>query len=125
MVNFNHERWAIAIMSNRYARMTFHEAVKYAQVRRTFGKRLIDHQVIRHKLADMAKRIEATHAWIEQIGYEYNNNVSDGQLAGRIALLKVQSTETMEFCAREASQIIGGNSYLRTGPGQIVERIYR
>ena len=31
----------------------------------------------------------------------------------------------MEFCAREASQILGGKSYLRSGPGERIERIYR
>ena len=30
--------------------------------RRTFGKRLIEHQVIRHKLVDMAMRVEASQA---------------------------------------------------------------
>jgi len=31
----------------------------------------------------------------------------------------------MEHCAREASQIVGGNSVLKTGPGERIERIYR
>ena len=31
----------------------------------------------------------------------------------------------MEFCAREASQIVGGNSVLQSGPGEVIERIYR
>jgi len=42
--------------------------------------------------------------------------------AGDIALLKVQSSQTMEFCAREAMQILGGIGYMR---GSRVERIYR
>lgn len=37
-------------------------------------------------------------------------------------MLKVDATLTMEFCAREASQIMGGASYIR---GCRVERIYR
>jgi acyl-CoA dehydrogenase len=41
---------------------------------------------------------------------------------GDIALLKVQASETMEFCAREAMQILGGAGYMR---GNRVERIYR
>ena len=41
---------------------------------------------------------------------------------GDIALLKVQASETMEFCAREAMQILGGIGYMR---GSRVERIYR
>ena len=42
--------------------------------------------------------------------------------AGDIALLKVQASEVMEFCAREAMQILGGIGYMR---GSRVERIYR
>jgi len=42
--------------------------------------------------------------------------------ASAIALLKVQCSQTMEFCAREAMQIMGGMSYMR---GNRVERIYR
>jgi len=41
---------------------------------------------------------------------------------GDIAMLKVQASETLEFCAREAMQILGGAGYLR---GNRVERIYR
>ena len=37
-------------------------------------------------------------------------------------LLKVQCSQTMEFCAREAMQILGGIGYMR---GSRVERIYR
>ncbi|MHA7872863.1 MAG: acyl-CoA dehydrogenase family protein, partial [Hyphococcus sp.] len=37
-------------------------------------------------------------------------------------LLKVQATRTMERCAREAAQILGGASYMR---GCRIERIYR
>jgi alkylation response protein AidB-like acyl-CoA dehydrogenase len=40
-------------------------------------------------------------------------------------MLKVAATQTYEYCAREASQIFGGNSYLRSGPGELVERLYR
>lgn len=30
-----------------------------------------------------------------------------------------------EYCAREASQIFGGNAYTRSGLGEVVERLYR
>lgn len=46
-------------------------------------------------------------------------------IAGSIALLKVNATQCFEYCAREASQIFGGASYLRTGVGEMVERLYR
>ena len=34
-----------------------------------------------------------------------------------MALLKVQSSQTMEFCAREAMQIFGGKGYIEGGRG--------
>ena len=46
-------------------------------------------------------------------------------LGGRIALCKVLCTKTLEQCARETSQIFGGNSYQRGGQGELVERLYR
>jgi len=43
--------------------------MKFAHKRKTFGKRLIDHPVIRNKLAHMIRKIEATFAWTELITY--------------------------------------------------------
>ena len=37
--------------------MCYEESVKYANKRRTFGKKLIEHPVIRMKLAHMARQI--------------------------------------------------------------------
>ena len=95
------------------------EAVAWARERKTFGKRLLDHQVIRHKIADMAKRILATRAFMEQTTWQ----MQQGEVpVAELSLLKVQATETLEFCAREAVQIFGGNGFMR---GNKVERIYR
>jgi alkylation response protein AidB-like acyl-CoA dehydrogenase len=125
MLNFNHERFAGIVMSSRGCRSFLSEAIRYARVRKTFGKRLIDHQVIRHKIADMAQRVESTHAWLELLTYQMKNNVDPVYLGGQLALLKVQATVNLEYCAREASQIFGGNSCIRGGQGESVERGYR
>jgi len=45
MQNFNHERFVLAAKASRFARVCVEESIKYARKRRTFGKRLIDHQV--------------------------------------------------------------------------------
>nr|CAG8623436.1 6875_t:CDS:2 [Entrophospora candida] len=112
----------------RFARVCYEEAMKYAHKRKTFGQKLINHAVIRNKLAHMARQIEATHAWIESLLYQQNQLPSDKtmeRLEGPIALLKAQSTQTFEYCAREAVQIFGGLSYTRGGQGEKVERLYR
>ena len=119
MNNFNGERMGMSVSMEALSRVCLEEAVRWAQQRHTFGQRLADHQVIRHKVAEMKQRINATQTYIRHC----TECIDGGQPnAGDIALLKVQASQTMEFCAREASQIIGGASYLR---GNRVERIYR
>lgn len=119
MINFNMERLGIAATSVGLAMVCMDEAVAWARERKTFGKRLLDHQVIRHKIADMAKRILATRAFMEQTTWQ----MQQGEVpVAELSLLKVQATETLEFCAREAVQIFGGNGFMR---GNKVERIYR
>jgi acyl-CoA dehydrogenase len=119
MTNFNGERMAMAASMEAQGRVCLEEAVVWAQERKTFGKRLADHQVIRHKIAQMKQKLNATQAYI-RICFEA---IEAGNAnPGDIALLKVQASETLEFCAREAMQILGGVGYMR---GNRVERIYR
>ncbi len=119
MNNFNLERLGLIVNMEAYSRVCLEEAVEWAQQRKTFGKCLSEHQVIRHKIADMKQRINATQAYLQNCTYQLeqgNPNVGD------IAMLKVQASQTMEFCAREAMQILGGIGYMR---GSKVERLYR
>lgn len=125
MKNFNHERYTMAVQANRASRELLTAAMNHAMNRRTFGKRLIEHQVIRQKLADMAMRIEAVHALIESVTYQMKLGMSDERLGGVTALLKVNATRTTELCVRETSQIFGGASFVRGGIGVRVERAAR
>ncbi len=119
MTNFNSERMGMAIHMEACARVCLEEAVNWARERQTFGKRLGDHQVIRHKIAMMKQKINATQAYIRVC----NEAIARGNPnPGDIALLKVQASEVMEFCAREALQILGGLGFMR---GNRAERIYR
>ena len=126
MKNFNHERFGLIVQTLRFSRVCLEDAVTHAQRRSTFGKRLIEHPVIRAKLATMVRHVESAHAWMEQVAYALNQkDQSHDALGGTIALLKVQSTKTFELCAREAAQIFGGLAYTRGGLGERVERLYR
>ena len=128
MTNFNHERLGIIIQCTRFARVCYEESMKYAHKRRTFGKKLIEHPVIRMKLAHMARQVEATHNSLENMVYQcqcMGATEAMLKLGGPIAGLKAQATVTFEFCAREAAQIFGGLGYTRGGQGAKVERLYR
>mmetsp|Transcript_9636 Transcript_9636/g.19983 ORF Transcript_9636/g.19983 Transcript_9636/m.19983 type:complete len:464 (-) Transcript_9636:544-1935(-) len=128
MYNFNHERWMLAVQAARMARTCVEESLSFARSRRTFGKTLIEHQVIQHKITDMARQCEGLWHWLENITFQMNTMSREEQnlkLGGHIALLKVQSSKTAEFCATTALQVFGGAGYTRNGKGEKVERIYR
>lgn len=119
MINFNAERIFLAAGALGFARLCIDEALDYARERHTFGRPLIDNQVIKHKLVDMTTRLNATQAWLEVLCWRVDRGESP---VPEIAMLKNAATTTMEFCANEAMQIFGGACYLR---GSKVERVYR
>lgn len=126
MSNFNHERLGFVVQAQRFSRVCLEEALKYSQKRETFGQPLIGHAVIRNKLAQMASRIEAVSAWQDSLTYQVQNmKGSDAILGGPVGGAKAFSTQVFEYCAREASQIMGGISYQVGGRGGKVERLYR
>jgi len=126
MYNFNHERWGFVVQANRFSRVCYEDAFRYALKRKTFGKALTEHPVIRWKLAEMSRQIESTHAALESLTFQMatmSKAEQNEHLAGDCALLKAHATKVFEYCAREAAQIFGGNSYIRGGVGEKVERL--
>jgi acyl-CoA dehydrogenase len=117
--NFNAERIDMTAQSIAFSRVCFDEALRWARERKTFGKHLVEHQVIRHKLVEMDRRINANQAWVELLAWRLNQG--DDPVT-EIAEAKVSATLLFEFCAREAAQVLGGASFLR---GDTVERLYR
>ncbi len=119
MTNFEAERLGLACYSNTLSELAFNEALAYAKNRSTFGKPLSKHQVIRHKLADMATQLEASR--------EFTYRVAARMQAGKPALKEVSmaknlATKTADFITYEAVQIFGGMGYMRES---LVERLYR
>ena len=119
MHNFNSERLTMAAGCIAASRVCLDEAMDYAKARQTFGKPLAQHQVIRHKLVDMAQKVAASQAMLELLAWRVDHGENP---VAEICMLKNQATQTMAFCASEAVQIFGGAGYMR---GVKVERIYR
>lgn len=119
MRNFNSERLGMAHGCCAMARVALQEALDYAQQRETFGKKLGAHQSIRIKLADCARQIQATQAWVDLCAHQHRLGVG---VPADYAMLKVQATRMLEHVAREAAQVLGGASYIT---GSKIERIYR
>lgn len=119
MRNFNSERLGMAHGCCAMARVALKEAMDWAQQRETFGKRLGAHQSIRIKLADCARQIQATQAWVDLCAHQHMQGKG---VPADYAMLKVQATRMLEHVAREAAQVLGGASFIT---GSKVERIYR
>jgi acyl-CoA dehydrogenase len=119
MRNFNSERLGMAMGCCAFARVCLREAAEWAQQRVTFGKPLVGHQSIRIKLADMARQINTTQAWVDLCAWQVQQGCDQ---PADFAMLKVQATQMLEAVAREAAQVLGGASYIR---GSKIERIYR
>ncbi|MGE0884542.1 MAG: acyl-CoA dehydrogenase family protein [Blastocatellales bacterium] len=123
MHNFNSERLGMAAGACGFAKVCFEDALSWARQRKTFGQPLIERQVIRHKLVDMAMKIESTRALLEDLAWRVENRAGDPNLlVAQTCMLKNLATQTMQFCADQAVQILGGMGYMR---GERVERIYR
>jgi acyl-CoA dehydrogenase len=119
MQNFNSERMGMAASCTAYARVCVEEAIAYAKERKTFGKPIAQHQVIRHKIVDMAQKVAASQAMLEMLAWRLGEGESP---VAEICMMKNQATQTMAHCASEAVQIFGGAGFMR---GIKVERIYR
>ncbi|MFO1115397.1 MAG: acyl-CoA dehydrogenase family protein [Beijerinckiaceae bacterium] len=118
-VNFNDERLNMAAGAIATAQIACEEALAWAQMRQAFGKRILDHQVIRHKLVDMFQRVAASQAYLEITAWRMDQG---RDVVADLCMLKNQASQTLAHCASEAAQILGGASFLR---GAKVERIYR
>lgn len=119
MGNFNYERLGMTAGCLGMMRLCYSSALDWARQRRTFGKRLIEHQAIGHKFAEISARIDMVEAYVERICWAMNQ----GQMpVAEISKAKVQSTKALEYVTSEAMQIFGGAAYLRGNP---VERVWR
>jgi acyl-CoA dehydrogenase len=122
MENFNGERLLMSAGAGAFAQVCFDEALAWARQRRTFGAALVEHQVIRHKLVDMRMKIASTHAWLLDLVDRLDRGRADAGWVADLCLLKNHATQTMQFCADQAVQIMGAMGYMR---GTRSERIYR
>ena len=112
-------RISIAAQCVGIGQSAFEEAMRYAQVRETFGRPLAQHQAIQFKLADMATavhtaRVATRHAaTLRDAGQPFINEAS---------MAKLVASEMCNNVAYEAMQIHGGIGFFKESR---IERIFR
>ncbi len=129
----NYGRFKLAAMCTGGARGTVGEAARYALGRRQFGQPIASFGAIRNKLAEMTVRLYAAESTLYR-----TTGLIDQQIAGahdgatvlaaleefalEASMLKVSSSEMVDYVVDENVQIHGGNGFVADYPA---ERRYR
>jgi hypothetical protein len=117
--NLEGGRIGIAAQSVGMARAAMEIAIAYAQERKSFGKRIIEHQAVAFRLADMATGVEASRQLVLHAAALRNSGLSCLREA---SMAKLFATETAERVCSDAIQTLGGAGYMEDFG---VERIFR
>jgi alkylation response protein AidB-like acyl-CoA dehydrogenase len=106
-------RLGIAAVATGLAQSALDVAVRYAQERTAFGRKIIDHQGLGFLLADMAAAVDSARATYldaarrRDAGMDYSRQASVAKLIATDAAMKVTT---------DAVQVLGGYGYTRDFP---------
>jgi alkylation response protein AidB-like acyl-CoA dehydrogenase len=129
----NYGRLKLGAMCNGGSRLAIAEAARYAAQRKQFGKSIATFGAIRHKLGEMTARLYAVESMLYRTAGLIDNALQESHSPSEIlaaleefaieaSILKVASSETLDFILDENVQIHGGNGFVRDYPA---ERHYR
>ncbi len=101
------------------AQGVFERTLQYAKERTAFGRPIGNFQVIRHKFAEMATKIETARQMVYTTAWRFQN----GEYPVReISMAKLYASRIAVEVADECIQIHGGNGYMKEYG---VERVWR
>ena len=112
-------RIGIAAQALGIAAGAYELAVEYAQLRKAFGKPIIEHQGIAFKLAEMAMEIESARMLVYRAAVLKDQGKPYGYAS---AMAKLKASEVAMQVTVEAVQVHGGNGYVKE---YHVERLMR
>jgi acyl-CoA dehydrogenase len=119
MTQFAAERLSIAVQAYATAQRCLDLTIEWVSQRETFGRPLASRQVVRHRIAEMARDVDVART--------YTRAVTDAWLAGedvlvRVAMAKNTAVAACDRVVDAAVQLHGGMGYMRESE---VERHYR
>ncbi len=110
MENFESERLLLAVQGHALAEAALDDALRYSRERHAFGRAIGKFQVNRHKLAEMATKVNAAKA----LNYRVAQRMAAGaKLPAEVAMAKNLSSDVARDVCWEAEQIFGGMGYMR------------
>jgi acyl-CoA dehydrogenase len=119
MTNFVSERISMAVQAYATAQRCLDLTLHWVRVRETFGRPLSTRQVVRHRLAEMARVTDVARSYVRGVAIRV---VAGEPLVGEVAMAKNTAVAACDFVVDQAVQLHGGFGYLRDAE---VERHYR
>ena len=113
MQHFALERLVMGVNAHARAEFALDYALNYMQERIAFGKSLDKFQVLRHKIAEMASRVDMC----KEYNYSITKRLDNGQYVVKEASMsKLLSTEMADNVIYDALQMLGGYGYMEDYP---------
>ncbi|MGK0448013.1 MAG: alkylation response protein AidB-like acyl-CoA dehydrogenase [Polaribacter sp.] len=113
MQHFALERLIMGVNAHARAEFAVDYAVKYMQERIAFGKSLDKFQALRHKIAEMASKVDMCREY----NYSITNRLNGGQYVVKEASMsKLLSTKMADEVIYDALQLLGGYGYMEEYP---------
>ena len=119
MQQFQPERLALAVQAHATAQRCLELTLAWVKDRETFGRPLASRQVVRHKLAEMARQVWAARAATRAA---YDLWLDTGDAVTEVSMAKNTACAACDHVVDQAVQLFGGLGYMRDSE---VERHYR
>ncbi len=119
MQHFAAERLSMAVQGYAMAQRCLDLTLTYVTQRETFGRPLASRQLVRHRLAEMARQVDVARAYVRAVADRW---VAGDDVIAEVAMAKNTAVAACDHVVDQAVQLHGGMGYLRETE---VERHYR
>jgi acyl-CoA dehydrogenase len=116
---FQSERLSLAVQAHATAQRCFDLTTRWIHERETFGRPLASRQVVRHRMAEMAREIDVARTYTRAVTDRW---LAGGGMLAETAMAKNTAVAACDHVVHECVQLLGGLGYMREHE---VERHYR
>jgi acyl-CoA dehydrogenase len=116
---FQSERLSLAVQAYATAARCLDLSLDWVRQRQTFGRPLSSRQVIRHKLAEMARQVDVARTYTRAVMQRW---LAGEDVVTEVSMAKNTAVAACDFVVDEAVQVFGGMGCMRESE---VERHYR